>query len=89
MLTEQDVLADYKYLPFQSKDISKLYANVKQIKYQNSDVRSCINQANQAYKENNLDRAFEFYSQAINMLLQITGAMNEEVASCISNIASI
>jgi len=76
-------------LPFQSKDISKLYANVKQIKYQNSDVRSCINQANQAYKEINLDRAFEFYSQAINMLLQITGAMNEEVASCISNIASI
>jgi len=42
-----------------------------------------------AHKENALDKAFELYSQAINMLLQISGAMNEEVASCITNIASI
>lgn len=32
-LTEQEVLSDYKYLPFQSRDINKLFANVKMIKH--------------------------------------------------------
>lgn len=88
-MTEQDVLGDYKYLPFQAKDIGKMLPNVKQLRQRNSDVRSCLAQANQAQKENHLDRAFELYSQAINMLLQITGAMNEDLAGCISSIAGI
>lgn len=52
-------------------------------------MRACLAQAAMAHKENQLERAFELYSQGINMLLQITGSMNEEVASCITNIAGI
>jgi hypothetical protein len=46
-------------------------------------------QANQALKEQALDKAFDLFSQANNLLLQITGPMTEEVATCITNIASI
>ena len=56
-------------MPFQVSDIGKLYPNVKQIKYENPDVRALLAQANLAQKENQLDRAFELWSQAINMLL--------------------
>ncbi len=35
------------------------------------------------------EKAFEFYSQCINSLLQITGPMSKDVASCISKLASI
>lgn len=52
-------------------------------------MRSWIAQANQAYADNQFDRAYELYTQAINMLLQITGTMNQEVAYCISRIAGI
>jgi protein TIF31 len=40
-------------------------------------------------KEQSLDRAFELYSQAISVLLQITGPMEREVATYISQIAAI
>jgi len=61
-LTEQAVLSDYKYLPFQAKDIGKLYAKVKQIKHPHNEVRACLGQANQFHKEGQLDRAYELYS---------------------------
>ena len=76
-------------MPFQASDIGKLYPNVKQIKFQNADVRAYLTQANLAQKENHLDRAFELWSQAINMLLQVMGAMTEEVADCITAIAGV
>lgn len=88
-LTEEEVLSNYKFMPFQSKDIGKLFPNVKQIKSQNQDVRSWVAQGNQAMKENVPDRAFELYSQSINMLLQISGTMSEEVANCISKLSAI
>jgi hypothetical protein len=36
-----------------------------------------------------LERGFDLYGQTINILLQITGAMNNDVASCISKMANI
>ena len=36
-----------------------------------------------------MDKAFELYSQANNLLLQISGVMNDEVATCITQIAAI
>lgn len=36
-----------------------------------------------------MDKAFEFYSQANNLLLQISGPMTEDVATCIIQIAAI
>jgi len=36
------VLGDYKYLPFQASDIGKLFANVKTVKHQHSDVRTFL-----------------------------------------------
>ena len=52
-------------------------------------MRAYLTQANLAQKENQLDRAFELWSQAINMLLQVMGAMTEEVADCITAIAGV
>jgi len=43
-----------------------------------------MSQANLAYKENAMDRAFELYSQTINIILQISGPMNKDVATCIT-----
>ena len=83
------MLADYKYLPFQARHIGKLFANVKQIKQDPTDVKACLSQASQFHKEGQLDRAFELYSQGINMQLQVQGAMTEEVATSIAAIASI
>jgi len=45
--------------------------------------------ANQALKENLLEKAFDLFSQANNLLLQVSGPMTEEVATCITQIASI
>lgn len=36
-----------------------------------------------------MDRAFELFSQANNLLLQISGPMSEDVATCIVQIAAI
>jgi tetratricopeptide (TPR) repeat protein len=48
-----------------------------------------ITQANQALKEQQLDKAFELYNQANNLLLQLSGVMNDDVATCITQIAAI
>ena len=89
LLTENDILSDYKKLPFQTTDIASLFSNVKQIKRTNVDIRNMMSQANQAQKEGQLEKAFEIYSQVISVLLQVQGPMNEDVAQCISHIASI
>lgn len=57
--------------------------------FSNVDVKSLLGQASQALKEQKIDRAFELYSQANNLLLQIGGPMTEEVATCIIQIAAI
>lgn len=62
LISEQEIVSNYKYLPFQSNDISKLFGVVKHLKITNNDVRVLLQQAQQAYKENSLDRAFELYS---------------------------
>lgn len=88
-MTEQELLQDYKYLPFQANDITSLYPVVKGIGMQNTDVKQVIAQANMAFKEHMLEKAFELYSQAVNILLQIYGPMDKEVAQCICQIAAI
>jgi hypothetical protein len=35
------------------------------------------------------EKAFDLYNQIVNLLLQVTGAMNPEVASCITKMANI
>ena len=88
-LTENDILAHYKYLPFRASDIVKIYPVLKRLVFKNQDVKNLMAQANQAIKEQQMDKAFELYSQANNLLLQISGPMSEEVATCITQIASI
>lgn len=61
-LTEQDIISDYKYLPFKSSDVVKIYPVLKQLIFKNQDVKSLMAQANQALKEQHMDRAFELYS---------------------------
>jgi len=62
---------------------------VKSLDLKNQDVRGLLIQANQALKEQAMDKAFDLFSQANNLLLQVTGPMTEEVATCITQIASI
>jgi len=62
---------------------------LKKLIFKNQDVKNLMSQANQAIKEQQMDKAFELYSQANNLLLQISGPMSEEVATCITQIASI
>ena len=76
-------------MPFQGADVAKLYPVIKTLEFKNSDVRGLLVQANQALKEQALDKAFDLFSQANNLLLQVTGPMTEEVATCITQIASI
>ena len=88
-MTEQDILDDYKYLPFQASDVIELFSNIKQIKRTNPDVKANLAQAHQFFRENQLNKAFELFSYCINVYLQVSGPVNEEVASCIANIAQI
>ena len=66
-----------------------MFAVVKKLERPQVDTRNLILQANSAFKADQLDKSFELFTQAINMTLQISGPMNEEVATCLSNIASI
>jgi len=42
-----------------------------------------------ASNELQYEKAFDLYNQIVNLLLQVTGAMNPEVASCITKMANI
>ena len=48
-----------------------------------------MQEAKSAHNQEQYERAFDLYSQTINVLLQITGAINSDVASCISKMANI
>lgn len=89
ILTEADIIQNYKYLPFQPDDVQKMYPVLKQLQFKNQDVKNLLAQAGQALKEQQMDRAHELYSQANNLLLQISGPISEEVSTCITQIASI
>lgn len=88
-VSEFDIINNYKYLPFQADDVLRMFPVLKQLHFKNQDVKNLLGQASQALKEQHMDRAFELYSQANNLLLQISGPMTEEVATCITQIASI
>lgn len=61
-LYENDITADYKYLPFQPSDVTKIFPVLKQLIFKNQDVKNLMAQANQALKEQHMDKAFELYS---------------------------
>ena len=41
-LTEQDIVNDYKYLPFHHSDVTKMYPVLKHLHFKNSDVKSLL-----------------------------------------------
>ena len=82
-------LFKYEHLPFQPSDIGDFFPILKPLYVNNKDVKALMTEAKQASSENQMDKAFDFYSQTINILLQITGPMNTEIASCISKMANI
>lgn len=51
VLTEQDIIQNYKYLPFQADDVLKMYPVLKQLQFKNQDVKNLLAQAGQALKE--------------------------------------
>jgi hypothetical protein len=48
-----------------------------------------MQEAKLAHNQEQYERAFDLYSQTINVLLQITGAINSDVAACIAKMANI
>jgi len=48
-----------------------------------------MSEAKMALMEQQWEKAFDLYSQTINVNLQISGPMNADVAGCISKMANI
>ena len=84
-----DEIYKYSNLPLHSCDIGDFFPILKHINIQNKDATILMQQGRSAQNEGNLEQAFDYYSQSINVLLQITGPMNPEVASCIAKMANI
>ena len=66
-----------------------MFAIIKQIERPQTDTKTMIYQANQAFKAEQLDKSFDLFTQAVNMTVQITGSMHEDVATCLGHISSI
>ena len=79
--------ARYASLPFRREDLVELHP-VVHTSY-TSDAKSYMTSAKSALKEGFVEQAFEGFSQALNLYLQITGPMNKDVATCIEKIANI
>jgi protein TIF31 len=52
-------------------------------------VSALIQEAKSAMSSEMLEKAFEAYTQAANVLMQIQGALNHEVSMCLSKMANI
>jgi hypothetical protein len=48
-----------------------------------------MSEAKTASNEGFLEKAYELYSSSVNLMLQVTGAMNIDVASSITKMANI
>jgi len=79
----------YENLPIQAADIGDFYPILRHVSVENKDATVLMQQGRQAQGENSLEQAYECYSQAINVIMQINGSMNAEIASCISKMANI
>lgn len=53
---------NYNALPFQMNDIIEVYPVLKHLDLQNTDIRSILGSAKQAYKDGYFEKAFELYS---------------------------
>lgn len=79
----------YANLPFQKTIIADFNPIVKHLNYKNQDAVTMMQEAIAASNEQQYEKAFDLYNQIVNLLLQVTGAMNPEVASCITKMANI
>jgi len=59
------------------------------LNYKNQDAVTMMQEAIVASNDLQYEKAFDLYNQIVNLLLQVTGAMNPEVASCITKMANI
>ena len=87
-VTDEELFT-YQNLPFQPSDIHDFHPILKNLNLQNKDAVNFMHEARTAQAEGQLDKAFDCYSQTINVLLQIIGPMHHEVAACISKMANI
>ena len=69
--------------------ISDFFPVLKHLNYTNKDAQFLIQEAKNAINEGLLEKAYELYSQSVNLMLQVTGSMNVEVASSITKMANI
>lgn len=88
VLSDEEIFV-YENLPFHDSNVVDFYPILKTIPFQNKDVSALIQEGKTALGQDMLEKAFENYSQAANILMQISGALNPEVASCISKMANI
>ena len=48
-----------------------------------------MQEAKSFFKEAHLERSFDFFTRTINIMLQVSGPLHRDVASCISKLANI
>jgi len=84
-----DEVFQYSNLPFKQGDVSDFNPIVKHLNLGNKDASICMQQARQAQSEGHLETAFDLFSQAVNIMLQVIGPMHPDVAQCIAKMANI
>ncbi|CAI2365697.1 unnamed protein product [Moneuplotes crassus] len=87
--TEETKVDEKRLLPFTEKDVVEIVPKVKTFEIVNLDYKNFIGTAKAALKDGFYDQAFEFYNQAININLQVSGPINKEAVICLSQLANI
>ena len=59
----------YENLPFQAQDIADFFPILKHLQINNKDVTSLMQEAKTAQNDGQLEKAFDLFSQAINVML--------------------
>lgn len=79
----------YENLPFQADSVGEFFPVLNHIEVTNKDAKILMQQGRQAQNEDNLELAFEYFNQAVNIMVQITGPMNPEVAQYMAKMSNI
>ena len=88
-MTEADLLADYKFLPFHSRNIKKMFATMKHMRDSSIDAKAMFINGSQALANNQFERALDMISQSIHLSMQHGGPIQIDIAQCIIKMANI
>lgn len=82
-------LFKYDNLPFKPHMIGDFFPILKKINHQNKDSTIFASQGRQFLAENDLMAAFDFYNQAVSVMMQVNGPMNMDTATSIQKMSNV